>query len=54
MVSGHVLAIGMSKKCTPLWCEAHSDVNMLKTPLAGTTFGHSRYDKDNYSYNYDY
>ena len=29
----------MSKKCTPLWREAHSEVNMLKTPYVRTTFG---------------
>ena len=25
----------MSKKCTPLWREAHFEVNMLKTPHVG-------------------
>ena len=29
----------MSKKCTPLWREAHFEVNMLKTPHARTTRG---------------
>ena len=29
----------MSKKCTPLWREAHFDVKMLKAPHARTTFG---------------
>ena len=29
----------MSKKCTPLWREAHLEVKMLKTPGARTTFG---------------
>ena len=28
----------MSKKCTPLWREAHFEVKMLKTPHAQTTF----------------
>ena len=29
----------MSKKCTPLWREAHFQVKMLKTPWVRTTFG---------------
>ena len=35
---GPLLEVQMSKKCTPLWREAHFDVNMLKTL---TTFGGS-------------
>ena len=31
----------MSKKCTPLWHEAHFEVKMLKTPGVRTTFGGS-------------
>ena len=31
----------MSKKCTRLWCEAHFEVKMLKTPGVRTTFGGS-------------
>ena len=31
----------MSKKCTPLWREAHFEVKMLKTPGVRTTFGRS-------------
>ena len=31
----------MSKKCTPLWREAHFEVKMLKTPGVRTTFGGS-------------
>ena len=27
------------KSCTPLWCEAHSQVKMYKTPQRRTTFG---------------
>ena len=27
------------KKCTPLWREAHLEVNMYKTPQVRTTFG---------------
>ena len=29
----------MSKKCTPLWCEAHFQVKMYKTHQCRTTFG---------------
>ena len=29
----------MSKKCTPLWREAHLEVKMYKTPQPRTTFG---------------
>ena len=29
----------MSKKCTPLWREAHFEVKRLKTPRVRTTFG---------------
>ena len=29
----------MSKKCTPLWCEAHFEVKMHKTHQVRTTFG---------------
>ena len=29
---GPLLEVAMSKKCTPLWHEAHFQVNMLKTP----------------------
>ena len=29
----------MSKKCTPLWREAHFEVKMYKTPQCGKTFG---------------
>ena len=31
----------MSKKCTPLWCEAHFEVKMFKTLHVWTTFGRS-------------
>ena len=33
-----LLDVQMSKKCTPLWCEAHFEVTMLKTPHVPTTF----------------
>ena len=35
----HFLEVTQSKKCTPLWREAHFKVNMLKTPQLLTTFG---------------
>ena len=35
---GPLLEVEMLKKCTPLWREAHFEVNMLKTPHARTTF----------------
>ena len=37
--SGPLLEVEMSKKCTPLWREAHFEVKMLKTPGVRTTFG---------------
>ena len=39
--SGPLLEVEMSKKCTPLWREAHFEVKMWKTPHARTTFGRS-------------
>ena len=36
---GRLLEVAMSKKCTPLWCEAHLEVKMLKTLGLRTTFG---------------
>ena len=36
---GPLLEVEMSKKCTPLWCEAHFQVKMYKTPQLRTTFG---------------
>ena len=38
---GALLKVAMSKKCTPLWREAHVEVNMLKTQGVRTTFGRS-------------
>ena len=38
---GPLLEVAMSKKCTPLWPEAHFEVKMLKAPGARTTFGSS-------------
>ena len=37
--SGPLLAVEMSKKCTPLWREAHFQVKMYKTDQVRTTFG---------------
>ena len=36
---GPLLEVAMSKKCTPLWREAHFQVKMYKTHLVRTTFG---------------
>ena len=36
---GPLLEVEMSKKCTPLWREAHFQVKMCKTPHCRTTFG---------------
>ena len=38
-IVGPLLEVEMSKKCTPLWREAHFEVKMLKTPGVRTTFG---------------
>ena len=40
-MAGPLLEVQMSKKCTPLWREAHFEVKMLKTPGVRTTFGGS-------------
>ena len=42
---GPLLAVAMSKKCTPLWRKAHFEVKMLKTPGVRTTFGGSDVEK---------
>ena len=34
-----LLEVAMSKKCTPLWREAHFEVKMYKTHQVRTTFG---------------
>ena len=44
-ILGPLLAVEMSKKCTPLWREAHFQVKMLKTPGVRTTFGGSDVEK---------
>ena len=38
---GPLLEVEMSKKCTPLWREAHFEVEMYKTHHVRTTFGGS-------------
>ena len=38
-IVGPLLEVAMSKKCTPLWCEAHFQVKMYKTHQVRTTFG---------------
>ena len=42
---GPLLEVEMSKKCTPLWREAHFQVKMYKTPHARATFGGSDVEK---------
>ena len=42
---GPLLEVEMSKKCAPLWREAHVQVSMLKTPGVRTTFGGSDVEK---------
>ena len=41
---GPLLEVEMSKKCTPLWCEAHFEVKMYKTHHCRTTFGGSDFE----------
>ena len=43
--SGPLLEVQMSKKCTPLWREAHLQVKMYKTHQVRTTFGSSDVEK---------
>ena len=42
---GPLLEVEMSKKCMPLWGEAHFEVKMLKAPGVRTTFGGSDVEK---------
>ena len=42
---GLLLEVEMSKKCTPLWREAHFEVKMHKTHHVRTTFGSSDVEK---------
>ena len=43
--SGPLLEVEMSKKCTPLWREAHFQVKMCKAPHVRATFGGSDVEK---------
>ena len=42
---GPLLEVEMSKKCTPLWREAHFQVKLFKTVGVRTTFGSSDVEK---------
>ena len=42
---GPLLEVEMSKKCTPLWREAHFQVKMYQTPHVRATFGGSDVEK---------
>ena len=44
-VVGPLLEVEMSKKCTPLWREAHFEVKMCKTHHVRTTLGGSDVEK---------
>ena len=44
-IVGPLLEVAMSKKCTPLWREAHFHVKMYKTHQVRTTFGSSDVEK---------
>ena len=44
-IVGPLLEVAMSKKCTPLWREAHFQVKMYKTPHVRATFGGSDVEK---------
>ena len=43
--SGPLLEVETSKKCTPLWREAHFEVKRYKTHHARTTFGNCDVEK---------
>ena len=44
-ILGPLLEVHISKKCTPLWREAHLEVKLLKTLGVRTTFGSSDLEK---------
>ena len=44
-ILGPLLEVQISKKCTPLWREAHLEVKMLKTLGVRTTFGSSDFEE---------
>ena len=48
-ILGPLLEVEMSKKCTPLWREAHFEVKMYKTPQRRTTFGGSDFASLHYT-----
>ena len=39
LTSGALLEVQPFKKCRPLWCEAHLELKMYKTPQSRNTFG---------------
>ena len=45
-ILGPLLEVAMSKKCTPLWREAHFEVTMYKTLHVRATFGSSDVEKE--------
>ena len=45
IILGPLLEVEMSKKCTPLWREAHFEVKMYKTLHVRATFGRSDVEK---------
>ena len=45
-ILGPFLEVEMSKKCTPLWREAHFEVKMYKAHQVRTTFGSSDVEKE--------
>ena len=45
-ILGPLLEVEMSKKCTPLWREAHFEVRMYKAHQVRTTFGSCDVEKD--------
>ena len=49
-----LLEVQMSKKCTPLWREAHFEVKMYKTLGDRSTFGGSDVGSPLQHYNYNY
>ena len=42
---GPLLEVAMSKKCTPLWCEAHFQIKMYKRRHSWTPFGNYDVEK---------
>ena len=44
-ILGPLLEVEMSKKCTPLWREAHFEVKMYKAHHSRTTFGSCNVEK---------